>query len=252
MFIEQRQPRDQDRSLQKSREAKPYDLLAPLIKAVQISAWDAEHIQTANRDLDEQDAAALQVCKEYLDDRIRHEDDAKQHHDRAGDRTETADVRGGKIREVLNGQLVDDISGNRAEARARTTDGISKIRLQGHAKLIKPDRYNRKKTDRHESLDEIHGCSFDVGPAGRVFQPAFRARDHEADRIQNPSKIREKQDDALHPAHFKHLGSHVAHLCKEVCKEADDLLVDPVHDLLQNRVGYKIPDKQAASPAFSF
>ena len=251
MFIEQRQPRDQDRSLQKGREAKPHDLLAPLVESVQIPARHRKHIQTADRDLDEQDAAALQVCKEYLDDRIRHEDDAKQHHDRAGNRTEAADVRRSKIYEVFNGQLVDDISGNRAETRARTTDGISKIRLQGHAKLIKPDRYNRKKTDRHESLDEIHGCSFDVGPAGRVFQPAFRAGDHEADRIQNPSKIREKQDDALHPAHFKHLGSHVAHLCKEVCKEADDLLVDPVHDLPQNRVGYKVPDKQAASPAFS-
>ena len=231
MFIEQRQPRDQDRSLQKGREAKPHDLLAPLVESVQISARDAEHIQTADCNLDEQNAAALQVCKEYLDDRIRHEDDAEQHHDWACDRTEAADVRRSKIYEVFNGQLVDDISGNRAETRARTTDGISKIRLQGHAKLIKPDRYNRKKTDRHESLNEIHGCSFDVGPAGRVFQPAFRARDHEADRIQNPSKIREKQDDALHPAHFKHLGSHIAHLCKEVCKEADDLLVDPVHDL---------------------
>ena len=161
-------------------------------------------------------------------------------------------VRRSKIYEVFNGQLVDDISGNRAETRARTTDGISKIRLQGHAKLIKPDRYNRKKTDRHESLDEIHGGPFHICSAGRVFQPAFRAGDHEADRIQNPSKIREKQDDALHPAHFKHLGSHVAHLCKEVCKEADDLLVDPVHDLLQDRRCDEIPDKQAASPAFSF
>ena len=252
MFIEQRQPRDQDRSLQKGREAKPHDLLAPLVESVQISARDAEHIQTPDCDLDEQDAAALQVCEENFNDRIRHEDDAEQHHDRACNRTEAADVRRSKIYEVFNGQLVNDISGDRAEARARTADGISKIRLQGHAKLIKPDRYNRKKTDRHESLDEIHGGSFDVGPAGRVFQPAFRAGDHEADRIQNPSKIREKQHDALHPAHFKHLGSHVAHLCKEVCKEADDLLVDPVHDLLQNRVGYKIPDKQAASPAFSF
>ena len=127
-----------------------------------------------------------------------------------------------------------------------------KIRLQGHAKLIELHRHDGKQTDRHESLDKIHGGSLDVGPARRVFQPAFRARDHEADRIQNPSKIREKQDDALHPAHFKHLGSHIAHFCKEVGKEADDLLVDPVHDLFQNRVGYKVPDKQAASPAFPF
>ena len=33
---------------------------------------------------------------------------------------------------------------------------------------------------RHESLNEIHGCSFDVGPAGRVFQPAFRTGNNEA------------------------------------------------------------------------
>ena len=37
-----------------------------------------------------------------------------------------------------------------------------------------------KKTDRHESLNEIHGGSFDVGPAGRVFQPAFRTGNNEA------------------------------------------------------------------------
>ena len=251
MFIEQRQPRDQDRSLQKGREAKPHNLLAPLIEPVQIPARHRKHIQTADRDLDEQDAAALQVCKEYLDDRIRHEDDAEQHHDWACDRTEAADVRRSKIYEVFNGQLVDDVSGDRAEARTRTADGITEIRLQGHAKLIQSDWYNRKKTYRHESLDEIHGCSFDVGPAGRVFQPAFRAGDHEADRIQNLSKIREKQDDALHPAHLKHFGSHIAHLCKEIRKEADDLLVDPVHDLLQNRRCDEVPDKQAASPAFS-
>ena len=232
MFIEQRQPRDQDRSLQKGREAKPHDLLAPLIEPVQIPARHRKHIQTADCNLDEQNAAALQVCKEYLDDRIRHEDDAKQHHDRAGNRTEAADVRRSKIYEVFNGQLVDDISRNRAEARPRAADGVAKIRLQRYAKLIELYRHHGKQTDRHESLDEIHGGSFDVGPAGRILQPAFRAGDHEADRIQNPSKIREKQDDALHPAHFKHLGSHVAHLCKEVCKEADDLLVNPVHNLL--------------------
>ena len=34
--MEQRQPRDQDRGLQKGREAKPHDLLAPLIEPVQI------------------------------------------------------------------------------------------------------------------------------------------------------------------------------------------------------------------------
>ena len=136
MFIEQRQPRDQDRSLQKGREAKPHDLLAPLVESVQISARDAEHIQTPDCDLDEQDAAALQICKENLDDRIRHEDDAEQHHDRAGDRTETADVRRSKIRKVLKRQFIDDVSGDCAEARARAADGVAEVCLQRYAKLI--------------------------------------------------------------------------------------------------------------------
>ena len=68
MFIEQGQSRDQDRSLQKSRETKPYDLLAPLVEPVQISAWDAEHIQTADRDLDEQNAAALEIGEKHFND----------------------------------------------------------------------------------------------------------------------------------------------------------------------------------------
>ena len=92
-------------------------------------------------------------------------------------------MRRSKIYEVFNGQLVDDVSGDRAEARTRTADGISKIRLQGHAKLIKPDRYNRKKTDRHESLNEIHGGSFHISSSGRILQSAFRAGDHKTDRI---------------------------------------------------------------------
>ena len=70
-----------------------------------------------------------QVCEENFNDRIRHEDDAEQHHDRACNRTEAADVRRSKIYEVFNGQLVDDISGNRAETRSCAADGVAEIRL---------------------------------------------------------------------------------------------------------------------------
>ncbi len=41
-----------------------------------------------------------------------------------------------KSTKFLNGQLVDDISGNRAGS-PRAADGVAKIRLQRYAKLIK-------------------------------------------------------------------------------------------------------------------
>ena len=57
-------------------------------KAIRISARDTEHIKASHGDLDEQDAAALQIGEEDLDDGISHEDKAEQDHDPAGDAAE--------------------------------------------------------------------------------------------------------------------------------------------------------------------
>ena len=44
-----------------------------------------EHIEAAHRDLDEQDAAALEVGEKHLQHRVAHEDHAKEEHNGAGD-----------------------------------------------------------------------------------------------------------------------------------------------------------------------
>ena len=55
-------------------------------KAICVSAGNAEHIEASHGNLDEQDAAALQIGEEDLDDGIGHENEAEQDHDPTGDR----------------------------------------------------------------------------------------------------------------------------------------------------------------------
>ena len=85
MFPEEHQARDEDRRLQEGRQTQTDDLLAPAREAVQIAAGDAEHVQASHGDLDQQDAAALEIGEEHLDHGIGHQDDAEDHHEGAGD-----------------------------------------------------------------------------------------------------------------------------------------------------------------------
>ena len=63
--------------LQESGQAQSDDLLAPLDETIRITAWDAEHIETAHCNLNEQNAAALQVCEEDLYHGVGHQNDAE-------------------------------------------------------------------------------------------------------------------------------------------------------------------------------
>ena len=88
-----------------------------------------------------------------------------------------------EVCKVFHGQLVYDGPGHAAKAVTRAAECRREVHLQGYAKLVELHRNNGEQADRHESLDEIHGSPFNVGPAGRVFQPTLRAGHHEADRI---------------------------------------------------------------------
>ena len=55
--------------------------------------------------------------------------------------------------------------------------------------------------------------------------------------------IGEEQYDALHPGHFEEFDTHVSHLCEEVAEKAHDLTVEPIHDLAEELIGNKIPNK---------
>ena len=63
---ESEQAEKQKRCLHKRSQADRCYLFAPLIEAVCISAGNAEHIQTSNRHLHKQNAAALDVLEKIL------------------------------------------------------------------------------------------------------------------------------------------------------------------------------------------
>ena len=67
---EGQQPQKEQTRLQKRRQAQRRDLLHPLVEAVLIPPRDAEQIQRADGHLHKQNAAALDVGEEYLDDAV--------------------------------------------------------------------------------------------------------------------------------------------------------------------------------------
>ena len=85
VILEHHKSRDQDGGLKKGGQAQADDLPHPAHKAIQIAARDAEHIEGADRNLNQQNAPAFEVGEKHLDDRVAHEDHAKEEHNGAGD-----------------------------------------------------------------------------------------------------------------------------------------------------------------------
>jgi len=85
VILEHHKSRNEDGGLEEGGQAQADDLPRPAHKAVQIATWDAEHIEAAHRDLDEQNAPAFEVGEKHLDDRVAHKDNTEQQHDGAGD-----------------------------------------------------------------------------------------------------------------------------------------------------------------------
>lgn len=108
---------------------------------------------------------------------------------------------------------------------------------------IKSYRNNSEETDSHKTLDGIERGFADVAPPAGILDAAFKAGHDQPGSVQRPSEIGEEQYDALHPGHFEEFDTHVSHLCEEVAEKAHDLTVEPIHDLAEDLIGNKIPNK---------
>ena len=194
--------------------------------------------------MDEQYAAALQVCEEHLYYGIRHHDDADDHHDGACYCLKARDGFQNKVGDSFNlFILLNDVRRDFTYGRPVAGHAGGKLSLQGDSKLVQPDRYDGKQARRHESLYGIEGDGADVAFASGVVYAALKACDDEADDVQRPRKVVEELHDALHPAHLEELRAHAAHLGEEVSEEAYDLAVEPVKYLIQYLRRDKIPYK---------
>ena len=89
MVLEYHESRHKNGRLEEGSQAQPDDLPRPAGEAVQITARHAEHIERADCDLNEQNAAALEVGKKYFNDRVGHKNDTKEQHDGAGQYAES-------------------------------------------------------------------------------------------------------------------------------------------------------------------
>ena len=183
MVLKHHESRNEDGGLEKGGQAQADDLPHPAHKAVQIAPWDAEHIEAAYRDLDEQDAASLQVGKKHLQHRIAHKDHAKEKHNGAGDDAETKVGTVHYIGKCLYlTEFGDDVLSHLTAASSVAGKSRGKGSLQRHRQSIEPDGNNGEQTHRQKALDDVRPALLQIAPAGGVFDAAFKGADHHADR----------------------------------------------------------------------
>ena len=250
MILKHHQASYEDGGLQKSCETQPHDLLAPLYESVAIAARYREHIQTAHRDLNDQNAAALKVGEEDLNDCVGHQRKAEDDHKSAGHRAKAPqNDLSGRCQALHGVEILQRRFCCVPDAgRPKAGDACRQVGLQRYRQLIQTHRYLCKKGDRQKTFHGIQSRFLDITAATGIFHAALEAGYHQSYGKQRPAQIGEKQHHALYPAHGKELGTHVSHLRKEIAEKAHDLTVEPVHDLTQHRIGYKVPNKNKFSP----
>ena len=162
--------------MQEGRQAQADDLLDPLDKAVDVAPGDAEHIEAAHGDLDEQDAAPFQIAEKYFNHGVGHEDDAEQQHKGAGEDAQ-AEVQG-LARHVCKAvhalEVRDDRLAHGPDAVSVAGEAGGEGPLQGDGKGVEPDRHGGEEADGHEALEGVDGGLLEVAPAGRVFNAELK------------------------------------------------------------------------------
>ena len=133
MALEHHESRNEDGGLEEGGQAQTDDLPHPAHKAVQIAPWDAEHIEGADCNLNQQNAPAFEVGEKHLDDRVAHEDHAKEEHNGAGDDAETEVRAVHHIRQGLDLiELRNDVLSHLTNAPSIAGESRRKGSLQRH------------------------------------------------------------------------------------------------------------------------
>ena len=137
----------------------------------------------------------------------------------------------------------DDVLSHLTDASSVASKSRGKGSLQRHRQSIEADGDNGEEAHRQKALDDIHAALLEIASAGGVFNAALKGADHHADGEQRPGKAGEKENDGADPFQFKKFHAHIAHEGKEIAEKAHDLPVDPIHQLIQNCRGNKVPNK---------
>ena len=234
IFVPNHEAGNEDGGLQKGGQAEADHLAAPAVEAVHIPPGDGEQIQASHRDLDEQNAAALEIGKEDFDDRVSHEDQQEQG-DEDAVTVEAAHSGPGHIADPFGVGGPGDPRGQAA--------------LQVDAEFIEFYRDGGKQADRQKPLDRAkRQVPHSGSPSALVLHCCFKHRHHQPDHIKGPSKVVEELHHRLHPDQLKELASHAVHHIEKLGKELHDLSIDPVENLAQHRIRHKIPYEQGCSP----
>ncbi len=194
VVLEHHEPCHQDGGLEECCQAQADDLLHPLHETVHISTGDAEHIQRSHSNLDEQDAAPLQISKKDLDYRVGHKDDTKEQHDGAGnDAKAKIHCHLCHVRDAFHtAEIRDDLLSHIPNAGPVAGEPGAELALQRYGQGIEPHGKNGEQADGEEALDGVESGLLEIAPAGGVLDAALKGAHHQAHTIQRPAELRKK------------------------------------------------------------
>ena len=159
---ESEQAEKQKRCLHKRSQADRRYLFAPLVKAVGIPSGNAEHIQTSNRHLHKQNAAALDVLKENLDHAVGKSNQAQK-----VEKVEGHLGGHGKTALQYRGALSCEIQ--TLTSGHNTGQVMGECVLQADAEFVQFYRDHANQATCKKALQNIDACSFDIGTTILVF-----------------------------------------------------------------------------------
>ena len=115
-----------------------------------------------------------------------------------------------------------------------------KTSLKGNTEFIQFHWNSSKQAGCQESLDYVQCRVAYAAPAILIFNSTFKGCHYDSRHIKCPCQIRKKKHDRLHPAHFKQFSPHASHLHEKISQKSNNLTIQPVNDLSQNRICNKI------------
>ena len=231
---EGQQAQKQKRCLHERRQADRRHLFHPLIEAVAVSSRYAEHIQSAYRHLHQQNAAALDVLKENLNNAVskgnQGENVEQVHRDVVCHREAAHQHRG-----AFTGQV------DRAPACEQAGQVLGKGVLQADAEFVQLYRHHADERTGKKSFENIDRRGLDVRSAALVLNRHIEDGDHRSGNEQRPAEQRKQLDCRLHPIEGEDVRAHIAHHGEEVRHSTVNGFVEP----FQHGVPYQVGDLRA-------
>ena len=204
-------------------------LLAPLVEPVRIPSRYAEQVQRAHGDLNQQNAAPLDVGEEHLDHAVgkgQQEEDELQ----------TDLYRSVGIKSKAQDLPRKGSNGTALFPRENSCQVSGEDSLQMTAGFVQLNGKNPHQTGSEEALQHIQGGALHVDPSALAFDGHLKDGHHHTYHKQRPAQHGEQIDHRLHPTQVKDLHAHIVDIHEQLANGGIKGFIQPLNQRVPDRV----------------